>query len=271
MIGINGMDNHIICKGIEYIISKRFLKIGGNRVGGKKLLRMKKELKKSSKRDLSLWEDIALVTYLKFKEVSVEKTTKYFITITPMIFIAMYMAITYFSTRELKPLYVISNPSAISSVAYSSDGSLIVSACFDGNVKIFNSTTGTVFEQLPYKYNEFGEADLVCFSLNKRYLASAHLKNNVICIWDLKKHQLKTKLFGHTSIVNSMVFSPKTDFLASGSRDGKIKIWDLATNKAKYTLQDENIISLAVSPDGKMLVSDSWVGGVAGSGEKRIF
>lgn len=67
---------------------------------------------------------------------------------------------------------------------------------------------------------------------------------------------------GHSSSVWSVAFGPGGDTLVSGSQDGTIKLWDLATGAELRTFAHGSIVnSLILSPDGKTLVS----GGVAGS------
>ncbi|UUO17784.1 WD40 repeat domain-containing protein [Dolichospermum heterosporum] len=70
-------------------------------------------------------------------------------------------------------------------------------------------------------------------------------------------------LKGHKNKVLSVAFSPNGRFLASGSDDTIIKLWDLATQQhrtfaghGEYSWS-RGINSLAFSPDGKFLVSGS--------------
>ncbi|GET39050.1 serine/threonine-protein kinase [Microseira wollei] len=68
------------------------------------------------------------------------------------------------------------------------------------------------------------------------------------------------KIFtGHSSFINSLVFSPDGQILISGSADKTIKIWHLATGKEIRTIKDHNsfINYLAIAPDGQTLFSAS--------------
>lgn len=67
----------------------------------------------------------------------------------------------------------------------------------------------------------------------------------------------KRRLTGHTSFVNTLLFSPDGQFLISGGADKQIKIWNLTTGQAVRTLSGHKsfINSLAISPDGQTLAS----------------
>jgi WD40 repeat protein len=65
-------------------------------------------------------------------------------------------------------------------------------------------------------------------------------------------------LSGHTSTVNSVAFSPDGRLLASGSDDGTIKLWEVATGNLVRTLTGNDPVgSIAFSPDGRFLAADS--------------
>lgn len=66
---------------------------------------------------------------------------------------------------------------------------------------------------------------------------------------------------GHTDYVNSVCFSPDDKYVASGSEDNTIKLWDFATGKELKTFTDtDNIYSVSFSTDGKYIISGSHAG-----------
>jgi WD40 repeat protein len=80
---------------------------------------------------------------------------------------------------------------------------------------------------------------------------------------NLTQHiSLAKTIAGHDQDVQSVAITPDGTKIASGSFDGKIKIWDLKTGELIQTLTahseaGEIISSIAISPDGQTLVSSS--------------
>jgi WD40 repeat protein len=73
--------------------------------------------------------------------------------------------------------------------------------------------------------------------------------------------QLVQILRGHTSPVLTVAFSPDGKTIASGSHDGTIIMWDIATHQPirKIKSLPVDVFSVAFSPDGKTLVSaNGW-------------
>ena len=71
-------------------------------------------------------------------------------------------------------------------------------------------------------------------------------------------------LEGDTDGINSVSFSPDGGTLASGSRDGTVKLWDVTTRQIIDTLEGDTdgVNSVSFSPDGGTLALVSWDGTV---------
>jgi RND family efflux transporter MFP subunit len=74
---------------------------------------------------------------------------------------------------------------------------------------------------------------------------------------DLRTLKERTTLGTHGATVSTVDFSPDGKIVASGSNDGIINLWDVATGKntATFPKQVEPVISLVVGSGGKMLAT----------------
>jgi len=67
-------------------------------------------------------------------------------------------------------------------------------------------------------------------------------------------------LSGHDKTVFSVAFSPDGRYLASGSWDKTIKLWEIPSGNLLKTMEGhkDDVFSVAFSPDGRYLASGSW-------------
>ena len=80
------------------------------------------------------------------------------------------------------------------------------------------------------------------------------LDSHVICVTKLESNwsSCLMTLRHHSSLVNSMAFSPDGGLLASASSDKTIKLWEPQTGEQLRTLEGHSSLvnSVAFSPDG---------------------
>ena len=74
-----------------------------------------------------------------------------------------------------------------------------------------------------------------------------------------KHHGEETRLRGHIGPVTTVAFSPDDKWLASGSADGVVKLWDTSSGREYHTLAGHtaSVTAVAFSPDSRRLVSAS--------------
>ena len=138
-------------------------------------------------------------------------------------------------------------------IAFGPDGSLLVAATWDGNVKLIKVQGETT----SVKSFSASESGIRALTLNpKGDILATGAEDGKIILWSLDGQQLAS-MTGHKRSVTCLAFSPDGSLLASGSWDGLVKLWDVASGNMVHTLDDggRSIESVAFSPDGSILAS----------------
>lgn len=169
---------------------------------------------------------------------------------------------------------------AVNALAASADGKVLASGSDDQTVKIWNLETGAVVRTLS---GHSGAVSTVAVSPDGQFVASGSW-DKTIKIWNAKTGELLRTLTGHSGLVNAVAIAPTPPIpplgkgglggvLASGSKDGSIRLWNLATGQEIRTIGGKNlaVLSLAFTPDGKSLAAGNSNGTVglwnAGNGQ----
>ena len=157
--------------------------------------------------------------------------------------------------------------SGVASVAFSPDGTTLASGGGDGDrtVKLWNITTQ---KNITTFGGEGGSAvAAMAFSPNGTTLAFGGGFSWInIELWDVATLTNVATLEGHTSNVDSIVYSPDGTLLASGSLDATVKLWDVATGDNIITFkgggnpEESAALPVAFSTDGQILASGSLNG-----------
>jgi WD40 repeat protein len=105
------------------------------------------------------------------------------------------------------------------------------------------------------------------FSSDRRWLATAGVRDPTVRLWDLKSSNPESDrrvLQGHTGPVRSLAFSADGHRLVSGARDGLALVWDLIADPppspppSPKRLAGGDIKPVAISADGRYVVTGSW-------------
>jgi hypothetical protein len=145
----------------------------------------------------------------------------------------------------------------VTSVAFSPDGSRIVTASLDKTARIWDAATAKEIAVLR------GHEDTVysaAFSPDGSRIVTASL-DKTARIWDAATAKEIAVLRGHNYSVTSAAFSPDGSRIVTASLDGTARIWDAATANESAVLlgHDESVNSAAFSPDGLRIVTASLV------------
>lgn len=142
-------------------------------------------------------------------------------------------------------------------VAFSPDGSRLVSASHDGTALIWDCETGKVRRTLT---GHTGRLWSAAIDPAGAMIATAG-DDLVVRLWDVGTGEHLHTLDAHTRRVWSVAFSPDGSQLASAGDDGTVHIWSPAgTPDVRMTLLGLSEGWAALAPDGRYKLADAVAG-----------
>ena len=115
-----------------------------------------------------------------------------------------------------------SDVGVVYSVAYSRDGSYMLTGSRDKTARLWDSL---MCRQRQVFTDGNSVVLSVAFSPDGKYVLTGH-DDNVARLWDAKTGQLIRTFTGQTGWINSAAFTPDGRFVITGSQDGTVRIWD---------------------------------------------
>jgi len=164
-----------------------------------------------------------------------------------------------FDVQSLKQIGALKGIKYISSICFSSDGKMLISAGYDKLIRLWD-----VVEQKQIGALEGHQKEIrkLSFSSDGKTIAtSSGDENEGIFLWDIQSQKLIGTLKGHRGWINGIAFSPDGRTLASISDDQTIIVWDTLERKEIGLIKvpkDEGT-SFIFSPNGQKLASTNFV------------
>lgn len=129
------------------------------------------------------------------------------------------------------------------SVAFSPDGSRLWAGDHSGRVRIWDTKTWK--EVAAFQAHDGPVSNLSTSNVQANLVASASGvydgKDGFIAgsvrLWDGNDRHLVHTLWNHSSVVHAAVFSPDASLLVSGSRDGSVVGWDVASGESLFEFE----------------------------------
>ncbi len=148
---------------------------------------------------------------------------------------------------------IVGSPVAIPMLDFSPDSTLLVGACMDGPVRLWEVESGRLLHSFE------GHTDLVrrvTWSPDGHTIASAS-RDQTIRLWDFEKKYCRSVLRGHEGEVCGLAFSPDSRNLLTTSIDGTMRVWDtLSSQCTRITVSyATTIFDIDWSPDSSQLIS----------------
>jgi WD40 repeat protein len=161
----------------------------------------------------------------------------------------------------------------INDVAFTSDGARLISAGDDKLIRVWDLSTGKTVRTFRGEASEgdSGKVYTMALSPDGKWLAAGGWMDKStaslpccgdIRLYDFASGELKTLLRGHTSVVESIAFSPDSKKLISGSGQGDFSaiIWDVDRGVLLHRLSGhtDQVHAVGFTPDGARAVTGSY-------------
>ncbi|KAE9399686.1 WD40 repeat-like protein [Gymnopus androsaceus JB14] len=143
----------------------------------------------------------------------------------------------------------------VNAVAFSHDGTHIVSGSLDKSVRMWDAATGQGLLTLE---GHTGTVISVAFTPNGAQIVSGSY-DNTVRVWDVRTGRKPYTLEGHQGVIYSVACSPDSKKIISGSMDQTVHVWDVKTRQVRRALggHADSVLCVAFSPDHKQIASGS--------------
>jgi hypothetical protein len=142
----------------------------------------------------------------------------------------------------------------VSSVAFSPDGSRIVTGSWDRMAKVWDARSAT--PPLDLK-GHTGQVSSAAFSPEGSRIVTGS-QDLTARVWDAPSGAPLLDLKGHSGEVSSVAFSPDGSRIVTGSHDGTAKVWDAPSGTLLLDLGGHRgAVIAAFSPDGSRIITRS--------------
>ena len=149
------------------------------------------------------------------------------------------------------------NPTVITSLAVSPDGTKVVSGSKDGTIRLWDAANGNFrFVESPLMGHSIITS--ISFSADTKHVVSGS-GDGTICVWDpASGYPLGELLEGHNDLVTSVAFTQDGKYIVSDSFNGRILAWDTARRQLVWPPKSLDISSRLCHDDIPLILEQGW-------------
>jgi len=157
----------------------------------------------------------------------------------------------------------------VSSVVFSPDGKFILTGSQKDKIKLWDTETGQMVRE--FQKESWGQGSVAITPDGKLAVSGDNTMNSGVVtttddlhVWDISTGKEIRKLHGHSGNITSVAISPDGRLVVSGSMDNTLKLWDLASGKEIRTFTGH------VAPVNSVSFTPNGKYIVSGSSDKSI-
>lgn len=175
-------------------------------------------------------------------------------------------AIIWDTNKMQQRMKLVGHTAALSSVAYSPDGDILITGSADKTVKVWDAESGQCLRTLTDSKDPVLS---VVYDPKGRWIAAGSgdvfnamtPKPGAIHIWNTSNWELERELRGHGQLVHALSVTNDGSRLVSCARNDKVRLWDTQTGREMLTLSPSDFASgVCFSPDSRYMVVPNWSG-----------
>lgn len=175
-----------------------------------------------------------------------------------MLFLYLFLLPIMGLSQRPRLVVPIGHMSAISAVAFSSNGEYVLTGSYDHTAKLWDAHSGKLLHVLE---GHSEQIFAVAFSLDGKFALTGSA-DRTAKLWNLESGEV-VDYFGHVGWVMSVAFSPDGKFALTGSGmnlpdNGIAQLWDIASGRVIRNFPHTNFVaSVAFSADGASVLTGS--------------
>ncbi|MBN9692761.1 MAG: protein kinase [Verrucomicrobia bacterium] len=138
------------------------------------------------------------------------------------------------------------------------DGRTVIYGHTDGWLQTADAVTGRPVRSLRF-------ASIESLDVSPEGTVLVIVANEVVKVLELPSLKERAEFRGHPTICDAVAIHPRGAFVASGDREGTLKIWNLQTSPSQLTFSasQTSLRSLSFSRTGERLLTSDWRGRTA--------